>query len=137
MLSFDQDITLEDWSVLAYNIIFYENSKGNSEIYNHLEKLRKKSINNKNARIQYKQAAQYIQLLQNNGTRLPSTVTKHIDEDIWELRPGNNRIFYFYHCNDTFVLLHSFRKKSQKTPHREISKAKAERNDYLSRKGRL
>ena len=31
-------------------------------------------------------------------------------------------------------LLHQFRKKSQKTPKREIEKAKAERNDYLRRK---
>ena len=31
-------------------------------------------------------------------------------------------------------LLHQFRKKSQKTPKREIEKAKAERNEYLRRK---
>ena len=61
-------------------------------------------------------------------------ITKHIDEDIWELRPGNNRIFYFFCEDNNFVLLHSFRKKSQKTPHREIEKAKTERNDYLTRK---
>ena len=33
-----------------------------------------------------------------------------------------------------YVLLHQFRKKSQKTPKREIEKAKTERNDYLRRK---
>ncbi|MBR5799420.1 MAG: type II toxin-antitoxin system RelE/ParE family toxin [Lachnospiraceae bacterium] len=54
--------------------------------------------------------------------------------EIWELRPGNNRIFYFFCDNNSFVLLHSFRKKTQKTPRREISKAKSERDDYLSRK---
>ncbi|WP_299802130.1 type II toxin-antitoxin system RelE/ParE family toxin [uncultured Ruminococcus sp.] len=78
----------------------------------------------------------HIQLLQNNGTRLPNNITKHIEEDIWELRPGNNRVFYFYCCNDTFVLLHHFRKKTQKTPKREIEKAKSERDDYLFRKGK-
>ena len=36
--------------------------------------------------------------------------------------------------NDTFVLLHQFRKKTQKTPKREIERAKAERDDYLARK---
>ena len=47
-----------------------------------------------------------------------------------------NIIFYenFYNDNDCFVLLHSFRKKTQKTPRQEITKAKAERDDYLSRK---
>lgn len=117
-----------------YEIIFYEKKNGESDVWNFLEKLRKKSATNKDARIQYKQAALYIELLQNNGTRLPENITKHIDEDIWELRPGSNRIFYFYYDKHRFILLHSFRKKTQKTPHREIEKAKNERDDYLSRK---
>lgn len=119
---------------MAYNIIFYEDANGDSEIWDFLENLRQKSTTNKDARIQYNQAELYIQLLQDNGTRLPNNITKHIDEDIWELRPGNNRIFYFYCSDDSFILLHTFHKKSQKTPRREIDKAKAERDDYLSRK---
>ena len=119
---------------MAYNIVFYEKQNGESELWNFLEKLRKKSATSKDARIQYKQASLYIELLQNNGTRLPDTITKHIEEDIWELRPGNNRIFYFFCDKNDFVLLHSFRKKTQKTPRREIEKAKSERDDYLSRK---
>lgn len=79
----------------------------------------------------------HIQLLQDNGTILPENITKHIEDDIWELRPGTNRIFYFYYADNTFVLLHSFRKKSQKTPYREIAKARAERDDYIARKGVL
>lgn len=39
-----------------------------------------------------------------------------------------------FYEKDTFVLLHQFRKKSQKTPRREIARAKAERDEYLSRK---
>lgn len=119
---------------MAYNIIFYEKKNGESEVWNFLETLRQKSSTSKDARIQYKQIALYIELLQNNGTRLPENITKHIDEDIWELRPGFNRIFYFYYDDNTFVLLHSFRKKTQKTPQREIEKAKSERDDYLSQK---
>lgn len=119
---------------MAYNIVFYEKQNGESELWNFLEKLRKKSATSKDARIQYNQASLYIELLQNNGTRLPDTVTKHIEENIWELRPGNNRIFYFFCDQNDFVLLHSFRKKTQKTPRREIEKAKSERDDYLSRK---
>ena len=85
-------------------------------------------------RIQYKQISLYIQLLEDNGTRLNENITKHLDDDIWELRPGNNRVLYFYFKNDTFVLLHQFRKKTKKTPKREIERAKAERDDYLARK---
>ena len=79
-------------------------------------------------------ASLYIELLQQNGTRLNDNITKHLEDGIWELRPGNNRVFYFFYENNTFVLLHQFRKKSQKTPKREIEKAKSERIDYLSRK---
>jgi len=117
-----------------YTVEFYEKANGESEIWDFLEGLRIKSASNKDARIQFKQISFYIQLLQDNGPNLPVNVAKHLAEDIWELRPGNNRVLYFYFENNTFVLLHQFRKKTQKTPPREIEKAKAERDDYLSGK---
>lgn len=117
-----------------YTIEFYDKGHGESEIWEFLEALRIKASTNKDARIQYKQLVLYIQLLQDNGTHLPENVTKHLGDGIWELRPGNHRVFYFYFENDIFVLLHQFRKKSQKTSRREIDRAKAERDDYLSRK---
>ena len=116
-----------------FNIEFYEKN-GRSDLWDFLEDLRSKSKKNKDLRIQYKQIMLYIELLQNNGTRLPDNITKHIDDGIWELRPGNNSIFYFFFQNNTFILLHHFRKKTQKTPRMEIEKAKSERSDYLSRK---
>jgi len=116
-----------------YSIEFYEKENGESDVWNFLEELRVKSTTSKDARIQYRQLTMYIELLQHNGTRQPDNITKHITENIWELRPGNNRVFYFYFENDTFVLLHHFRKKTQKTPEREIEQVK-ERNDYLRRK---
>ncbi len=117
-----------------YTVEFYEKANGESELWDFLEALRIKSETSKDARIQYKQISLYIQLLQDHGTRLPDNVTKYLADDIWELRPGNNRVFYFYYKDNTFVLLHHFRKKSQKTPRTELNKAKIERDDYLSRK---
>ena len=117
-----------------YGIEFYEPEDGKCPIWDFLEALRLKAPTNKDARIQHKQASLYIELLQQNGTHMNAEITKHLDDGIWELRPGNNRVFYFFYQNDTYVLLHQFRKKSQKTPKREIEKAKAERNDYLRRK---
>ena len=117
-----------------YKIEFYETISGKCDILDFLEDLRKKSSSNKDARIQYQQAARHIWLLQENGTHLPADITKHITDDIWELRPGNNRVLYFFFKDNTYVLLHHFRKKTQKTPRREIDRAIAEKNDYLSRK---
>lgn len=117
-----------------YEIEFYETEDGKCPIWDFLEALRLKAPTNKDARIQHKQASLYIELLQQNGTHMNAEITKHLDDGIWELQPGNNRVFYFFYQNDTYVLLHQFRKKSQKTPKREIEKAKIERNDYLRRK---
>ena len=48
---------------------------------------------------------------------------------------GDQSGIFFYHKDDTYVLLHQFRKKTQKTPRREIEKAIIERDDWKSRKG--
>ena len=117
-----------------YTVEFYETQDGECQVWDFLEGLRIKAATNKDARIQHKQASLYIELLQQNGTHLNENITKHLEDGIWELRPGNNRVFYFFFQDNVFVLLHQFRKKSQKTPKREIEKAKRERDDYLSRK---
>ena len=118
-----------------FQIDFYRTVRGECYIEDFLEDLEKRADTNKDARIQYKQVVQYIQFLEDYGTKLGENVTKHLDGDIWELRPGNNRVLFFYFKDNTFVLLHHFRKKTQKTPRREIERAKAERNDWISRKG--
>lgn len=117
-----------------FNIEFYSTADGNSELWSFLDDLQQRAATNKDARIQHKQIVQYIQLLEDHGTRLGENITKHLDDGIWELRPGNNRVLYFFFTDDTFVLLHQFRKKTRKTPPREIEKAKAERADWISRK---
>lgn len=117
-----------------YSVEFYETDDGKSDVWDFLEELRGKSAKNKDARIQYKQIVLCIELLQEKGTYLPDNITKFIDDGIWELRPGHNRIFYFYYDKNTFILLHHFRKKTNKTPPSEIRKAKNERDDYLLRK---
>ncbi len=120
-----------------FQIEFYTTADGTSQLWDFLDNLQQKSVKSKDARIQHKQITMYIQLLEDHGTQLGENITKHLEDNIWELRPGNNRVLYFYHENDTYVLLHQFRKKTQKTPRREIEKAKAERDDWLFRKGGL
>lgn len=117
-----------------YRVEFYSDKDNHSDIEEFLDELKEKSKTSKNDRIQLKQILFYIDLLSKVGTRLGDNYTKFIEDGIWELRPGFNRIFYFYYDNDQFVLLHHFRKKTQKTPKKEIVRAKNERDDYLNRK---
>ena len=65
-----------------FNIEFYEDSSGVSELWEFLDDLQKKALTNKDARIQHKQIVQYIQLLEDHGTRLGENITKHFDGDI-------------------------------------------------------
>jgi len=116
-------------------IEFYRKRDGTSDVLDFLDDLRQRSSSDKDARIQFRQMNLYIDLLRTNGTNLSVKIAKHLDDDIWELRPGNNRVLFFYHKGDAYVLLHHFRKKTQETPPREIKQAKRERDDYIRQKG--
>ena len=117
-----------------FTIEFYETADGTSDIRTFLDELLLKAVSDKNAAIQYKQISRYIQLLEENGPNLPTKVAKKIGKGIWELTPGVNRILFFFYTGDTYVLLHIFRKKTRKTPSREIERAVAEMKDYISRR---
>jgi phage-related protein len=58
---------------------------------------------------------------------------KHIDGDIWELRPLKDRFFFVAWYNGSFVVLHQFTKKTKKTPRSEIEKAQREYYDLKER----
>ena len=64
-----------------------------------------------------------LRLLQEFGPQLGMPHVRRIQGRLWELRPGDNRLFYFLYVNETFVILHGFRKQSQKTPEKEIETA--------------
>ena len=107
-----------------FKIIFYENKNGKCELQMYLIELKRKADNgNKNARINLNKIVAYIDMLEEIGTRIGEPITKHLYGEIWELRPLENRILYAYYENDTFILLHHFKKKTRKTPKRELEKA--------------
>ncbi|PWL49980.1 MAG: addiction module toxin RelE [Clostridiales bacterium] len=100
-----------------------------------LKDLAEKAKTSKHARINKEKILTYIRALESYGTRIGAPVIKHIDGDIWELRPLDNRILFFYWKDDTFVLLHHFIKKTQKTPLRDIEQAKRNLADFLESEG--
>ena len=121
------------FSMAKYKLDFYRDKNGESEVLNFIYALKVASKTNKDARIQYNKMTSYINTLLDNGNTLSEKYIKHLDEDIWELRPGHNRVLYFCWLDNTFVMLHYFRKKTQKTPVSEIEQAKRERNIYIRR----
>ena len=78
-----------------------------------------------------------IQALQDMGISLRMPLSESLEDGIFELRAkvGTNisRVMYFFVIGNRAVLTHGFIKKTQKTPPREIERAKNIRDDYMKR----
>ena len=98
--------------------------------------MRKSKDKSKDCRINFNKINDYIQALSVYGTEnLTENYVKHLDGDIWELRPIRDRILFAGVVGGRYVLLHYFLKQTQKTPSREIEKAKRELADFKERSG--
>ena len=89
--------------------------------------------NDKDSKIKFNKIIAYIRLLKKHVLLLGTPYIKHLDSDIWELRPLRDRILFAYWDNNKFILLSYFMKQTQKTPPREIEKAKRLLKDYKNR----
>ena len=52
--------------------------------------------------------------------------------DVWQLRAGQHRIFYFRHSEaERYVVLNGYRKRSRQTPRSELARAEGLRAEHL------
>lgn len=104
---------------------------GNSPIEEYIIKLTKKHKTKEIAAINL-----YIKRLEECGyfvnEKYPETI-KHLRDGIYELRPDDTRIFFFFFEKDRIVLLHAYEKKRWTVPTEEIDKAIQEKKGYLRR----
>ena len=109
-------------------IEFYEDAKGKKLVNEFLDgldiKMRQKMLRS-------------VKALQEIGIALRMPLSEYLEDGIFELRAqvGSNisRVLYFFVVDDKAVLTHGFIKKTQKTPKKEIQKAKDIREEYLKR----
>ncbi|MBQ2348356.1 MAG: type II toxin-antitoxin system RelE/ParE family toxin [Clostridia bacterium] len=114
-----------------YSVEFYKDKDGNEPVKEYISSLASK--NDKDSRINLNKIRDYIKTLSEYGTRAGEPYVKHIEGEIWELRPLRNRILFFGYDGDRIILLSHFIKKTQKTPQREIDKAKRLMKDHKER----
>lgn len=78
-----------------------------------------------------------LELLEEHGNRLGMPYARHLDDGIWELRTPQGsditRVMYFFVVGGRVLLTHGFVKKTQKTPQREIDRAKRIRASWKER----
>lgn len=114
-----------------HKVCFYKDKDGNEPVAKYIEALAQKK--DKDSRIKLNKIRDYIKILSEYGTQAGEPYVKHLDGEIWELRPLRDRILFVGWVNGSYVLLHQFMKKTQKTPAREIEKAKRELADMIER----
>ncbi len=113
----------ESWKVLLYQTL-----QGDSPVKTFIDSLELKAQS---------KVGSSINLLETFGilVGLPH-VKKIAGTDLWELRilgSDSIRIFYITITGKTFLLLHGFKKKKNKTPSKEIKIAKERLADHRSR----
>lgn len=117
------------------NVELYEDAHGRCPFHIFCSEVQS-SGGGKNAKVQLTQIFRQIRLLEEVGTRgLTGGAVKHIRDGIWELRPGNNRVLFFFWQEDTYVILHAFRKTTQQIPPQQLEQAEREVKDWISRHG--
>jgi len=114
-----------------HKIIFYKDKNGKVPVREYINALASKR--DKDSRIKLNKIQDYIQILREYGTHAGEPYIKHLDGDIWELRPLRDRILFVGWENGRYILLHHFMKKTQKTPQKEIDQAKRELADLKER----
>lgn len=117
--------------ITLYEIHFYKDKSGKEPVKEYIIELASKK--DKNSRIKLNKIMDYIKALSEYGTRAGEPYMKHLDGNIWELRPLKDRILFAAWDGNGFVLLHVFMKQTQKTPQREIKRAKQNLTDYQER----
>lgn len=109
---------------VMYEIVFYRDTKGKEPVKNYIDSLQAEAAKSKDSRIKLTKIFTYLELLSKNGTHIGVPYVKHIEGEIWELRPLRDRIFFFCWQENSFVLLHYFVKKTQKHQQKKLDEQK-------------
>ena len=115
-----------------FDVFAYKDKNGKSPVMDYINELTKKG--DKDSRIRANKILDYINYLEEHGTQAREPYAKHLDGEIWELRPIRDRVLYAAWESNSFILLHLIKNKdTQKTPPREIKQAKRNLADYKER----
>lgn len=111
-----------------FDVDFYRTESGKCPTEEYLDSL------NKKLRVK---TLRSILILEEFGNELRHPISAPLGDGIFELRTivGNDitRVLYFFMIGEKIILTHGFTKKTQKTPSRELEKAKKCREDYMRR----
>ena len=107
-----------------YHVVFYESERGDSPVEDFLQGL--------DPHTQAKAKA-LIGLLEEHGPQLKRPYADKLEGKIYEIRPKQARVLYFFFHGRQIVLLHGFIKKTWEVPKSEIRTATNRMEDWIAR----
>ena len=111
-----------------YPVVFHQRPNGAIPYEEHVQSVYHAGQKNEAARIR----AFVERLGQEGSQRLVARRWAEKMNDVWQLRAGQHRIFYFWHSEtERYVILNGFRKRSRRTPRPELARAESLRAEYL------
>ncbi len=112
-----------------WNINYYESPASNKPVEEFINALEEKTQN---------KVVRMLELLEEFGINIGFPHAKKLaGTPLWELRilgSDNLRIFYILKESQSFLLVHAFKKKTEKTEKKEVEVALARLQEYQSRK---
>lgn len=84
-----------------HSIYFYKDKNGKEPVLDYLKELSKRK--DKDSRIKANKINDYIEILKQYGTQAGEPYLKHLDGEIWELRPLRDRILFVAWHNGSYV----------------------------------
>jgi phage-related protein len=117
-------------ATIDWTIVFYRDARGRRPVLEFIESL--------DDRVQAR-LRRAIEELRVRNVRATFPLVRHIEGKLWELReesqPNTYRLFYFFFAERRIIFVHAFRKKSQKTPRKEIEAARRRMREFTEQEG--
>jgi phage-related protein len=112
----------------AWTVDFYLDARGGNPVLDFIESLPKR---------EQAKLFRALGLLQEFGPFLGMPHARPMQDGLWELRAGAERVFYFAYTGRRFILLHGYLKKTQEAPRRAIETARRRMLEFLEEEGAI
>jgi phage-related protein len=108
----------------AKQVVYYVDARGHYPVLTDLRRLTTE---------EQEKILAYISLLEERGEELRRPIAGYLGDKLYELRPKSHRVLYFFMLGSHAVILHLFRKKTDRLPHAERKIALNRMTDFIKR----
>jgi len=108
----------------AKRVVYYVDARGRNPVLEDLQRLTDE---------ERKKIFAYISILQERGEELRRPMADYVGDKLYELRPKAHRVLYFFMLKDYAVIVHLFRKETDRLPEAEKRVALNRMEDFLRR----